>query len=164
MITINTKSRTETKNFGAKVAKKIKKYAKKNDAIVIALSGNLGSGKTTFVQGFAKGLGFKEIPKSPTFILMQIFPFSKTNYQPLDFARGGQPATNLIHIDAYRLEKPKELLSLGLKEILRDPHNIVIIEWAEKVKLILPKETIWIYFKYIGANRLISIKSNQIYF
>src|SRR3990167_1896539 len=149
---ITTTRAVKTKRLAYALAKKILKNRHQKPAIIIALSGNLGSGKTTFVQGFAKELGIKEIPKSPTFILMQIFPIPPKSYK--------LKAKSLIHIDAYRLEKPKELIHLGLKEILRDPHNIVIIEWAEKVKALLPKDAIWISFRHAGKyKRHIAIKS-----
>ena len=149
---ITTTRAVKTKRLAYALAKKILKNRHQKPAIIIALSGNLGSGKTTFVQGFAKELGIKEIPKSPTFILMQIFPIPPKSYK--------LKAKSLIHIDAYRLEKPKELIHLGLKEILRDPHNIVIIEWAEKVKALLPKDAIWISFRHAGKDkRHIAIKS-----
>ena len=150
--TLITKSGIETKKFATLLTKEIKKGDGKSRAIVIALSGDLGSGKTTFVQGFAKELGIKEIPKSPTFIIMQIFETRIKNYE--------LGIRNLIHIDAYRLEHPKKLLHLGLKKILNDPHNIVIIEWAEKVKALLPKDAIWISFRHAGKDkRHIAIKS-----
>src|SRR3990172_1032038 len=83
-----TTTKRETQRFAFLLAKKLKKAGHAKLAAVIALSGNLGSGKTTFVQGFAKGLGIKGVPKSPTFILMQ--PLVIGN-QPLDAARGRQP-------------------------------------------------------------------------
>lgn len=148
-----TKNSSETKKLAISIANEVKKKHDCKNAFILALSGNLGSGKTTFVHGFAKGLGIKELLKSPTFILMQIFSVPPKSYK--------LKAKSLIHIDAYRLEKPKELLHLGLKEILRDPHNIVVIEWAEKVKKLLSKDTIWIYFKHAGKNkRKIFILSN----
>lgn len=85
---------------------------------VIALSGELGSGKTTFVQGFAKGLGINEKIISPTFLLIRQYPVG--NYF-------------FYHIDLYRLGSV-EMKDLGLKEILTDPNNIVLIEWPERIK------------------------------
>lgn len=144
-----TKGGLETKKLAVLLAKNVVSTRHSKSAKVLALSGNLGSGKTTFVQGFARGLGIKEVPKSPTFVLVQIFPFATS-----DVANGKhRMLKSLVHIDAYRLEKPKELLHLGFKEILRDPHNIVVIEWAEKVKNLLPKNTVRIYFKHAGKNK-----------
>ena len=149
---IKTKNAAETVKIARVLAEKIERETiPRNRAIVLALSGNLGSGKTTFVQGFAKALGTKQIPKSPTFILMQAFSLPTTNNK--------QQTTTLIHIDCYRLNNHREILRLGLKEILADPHNIVVIEWAEKIKKLLPKDAVWIKFEHAGGNkRHITIK------
>jgi len=112
------------------------KGARRKGALVFALTGDLGSGKTTFVQGFLRGLGVKKRTTSPTFIIFRRFALSH-----LLFA-------NLYHADAYRLKKAKDLSALGFKGILDDPKNIVLIEWAEKIKKILPKNTIWIKFSH----------------
>ena len=86
-----THNKAETQKLATRLAGEIKENSHKGHAIVFALSGNLGAGKTTFVQGFAKALGIKEIPKSPTFILMQIFPIKHkaqiTNYKNYDFKK-----------------------------------------------------------------------------
>lgn len=147
-----TKTQSGTKKLAANLAKKAWSLAPGRKALTLALSGNLGSGKTTFVQGFANALGIKKPPKSPTFILLQAFPPGIKN-QELGIK-------NLVHIDAYRIEKPKELLHLGLKEVLNDPHNIVLIEWAEKIKKLLPKNATWIYFKHAGKNNRLIIFNN----
>jgi len=56
------------------------------------------------------------------------------------------------HIDCYRIKKPKEILDLGFKEVISSPKNIVTIEWADRIKKIIPKEAIWINFKFISKN------------
>src|SRR4051812_21038937 len=93
----------------------------KDGATVIALQGDLGSGKTTFAQFFGKHLGVKETIASPTFLIQKNYktwnPFFK----------------ELIHIDAYRIEAPKELSILHFEETLSDPAKIILIEWPEKV-------------------------------
>lgn len=117
------------------------KLAKENKGNVFALTGELGAGKTTFVQGFAQGLGIKEKIISPTFVLI----------------REHQIPNNtkiLYHIDLYRLDKMDHL---GLKEIWSDPNNIVLIEWAEKAKNILPEKITWIDFKKDANKRIITI-------
>lgn len=124
----------ETKQIAAKLAKE-------NKGNVFALSGNLGAGKTTFVQGFAKGSGIKEKIISPTFVLIRQHQIPSTTKA-------------LYHIDLYRLDKMDHL---GLEEIWSDPNNIVLIEWAEKLKK-LPKGTIKISIQKEGLySRLISI-------
>lgn len=108
---------------------------------IIGLSGELGSGKTTFAQGFAKALGVKQKIISPTFVLIKHYPLRVTRY------------AHLYHIDAYRINKPKEIIDLGWKEIINDPQNIILIEWAEKIKKILPKKHFFINFKHINKNK-----------
>lgn len=101
---------------------------------IIALSGELGTGKTTFIQGFARSLGIKEKIISPTFILIRQHKIPKTN-------------RTLYHIDLYRLEKTPEVKELGLEEIWSNPKNIVLIEWAEKIENLLPQNTLSIKIK-----------------
>lgn len=124
-----TKSAKETQKLGADFACKIRATPKKS-ATVIALQGNLGGGKTTFLQGFFKGLGVKEKVLSPTFVIMKRFG-------------------NFYHIDCYRLKDKNDILELGWEEIIKNPKNIVAVEWAEKIKSILPKDTILIKFCFI---------------
>ncbi len=109
---------------------------------MLALAGELGAGKTTFAQGFAKGLGVKEKILSPTFILLREFkikhPFFRTLY----------------HVDCYRLDNPaRELLHLGFKKIIADPRAIVVIEWADRIQKILPRDFFWIQFRYGDKNK-----------
>ena len=115
-------------------------FAKNRKSNIIALIGELGAGKTTFTQGFAKGLGIKDRIISPTFVLVRQhkIPNSKGIF---------------YHIDLYRLENPKDLKELGITEFWSNPENIVLIEWAEKIKASLPKNTIWISFKSMSSNQ-----------
>jgi len=135
---IITKSSQETVKCGQNLAKKLR------GGEVIGLIGELGSGKTTFVQGLAKGLGIKDRILSPTFTLMR-------SYQ------GGK--LNLCHVDLYRLDKPAEFRNLGLEEIWLKHENVVVIEWAEKAGEYLPETTTFIHFKYKNETlREISLK------
>lgn len=127
-----TKSDTETKNLAKILSKKLKSK-------MIALSGPLGSGKTTFVQGFAQGLGIKDKIISPTFVLIRQHKIPGTK-------------KTLYHADLYRLNSQKDLQELGLKDLFEDPNAIVLIEWAEKAKELLPKDTVFIYFKTSSDN------------
>lgn len=146
----STKSASETKKFAADFAKKVfQTVPSLEGALVIGLEGNLGSGKTTFTQGFAKGLEIKEKILSPTFVIFKKYKIQDTKYKIRAF----------YHVDCYRLKKPQELLELGFKEIIGDPKNIVVIEWVERVKKILPKNSIQIKFIATGKNqRLIKLK------
>ena len=123
-------------------------------ATVLALRGDLGAGKTTFVQGFMKALGVKHRITSPTFVIFRKYPLKS---HVSNVAR--QMFNNAYHFDLYRIHKPKELLDLGFQKILKDPHAIVLIEWPERVKKILPKNIILLNFKH-GKNekeRIINI-------
>lgn len=107
---------------------------------IVALYGDLGSGKTTFVQGLAKGLGIKQRIISPTFIIVRQYK-----------VRGKESAiSGFYHIDLYRTETIKDIQSLGIEEIMNDPQNIVVIEWAEKMKNMLSTKRINIEFEYIS--------------
>ena len=115
-----------------KKAKEISKKIKPGQ--VIALWGDLGSGKTTFVKGLAIGLGIKEPIRSPSFLLFK-------------------PYKNFIHADLYRLEKEMDLENLGLEEYLDDKNTILAIEWPEKIKKYLPHKRIDIYFKTLSKDK-----------
>ncbi len=138
METVTTKNISETKKTAARLAKNLVKVSKKG-ARVVGLVGELGAGKTTFVQGFAAALGIKEKVQSPTFVLMKVYPLVHKTLR------------HLVHIDCYRLDSPEELLHLGFKDILKDRDAIVLIEWADKIQTILPHDTLWIRFSH-GLN------------
>ena len=130
-----------TKKLGKIFAETLKNYSPRGKgALIVGLIGELGGGKTTFVQGFAAGLGVKGKITSPTFVVMRKYPVKKT---------GGK----FFHIDCYRIKGSKELESLGFKEITADTGNIVLIEWPEVARKILPKNMIWINFEHAGGNR-----------
>lgn len=107
-------------------------------ATVLALRGDLGAGKTTFTQALARELGVNENVTSPTFVIMKIYDLSGKRFE------------RLIHIDAYRFDSPDELDGLNFNDFLKDPKNLIIIEWPEKVEGKLPIETIYIDFKFIS--------------
>ncbi len=138
MINYKTNSYKQTKKIAADLAKKfLAGKAERKNVLVFGLIGDLGSGKTTFVQGFLKALGVKKKITSPTFVLIKNYPIPQLTNSLI-----------VYHIDCYRIKKSKELLDLGLKEILNNPQNIVLIEWAEKIKRILSKNTIWVKFEH----------------
>ena len=132
----------QTKKIGANLSKEIIKTFLGDIAVVIALKGELGGGKTTFVQGLAIELGIKEKILSPTFVILKRF---KIKNSKLKF-------NNFYHIDCYRIQKTDELINLGFKEIIKDPKNIVVVEWAENIRKILPNNTFWIQFSFIDKN------------
>jgi tRNA threonylcarbamoyladenosine biosynthesis protein TsaE len=148
---IITKTPLGTKAFGKKMAKEfLAPYEQpRRSALIIGLEGDLGGGKTTFVQGFAKGLGIKEKILSPTFVILKKFSIPKFFITP----RAEEPKFKIFyHIDCYRIQGSQELLDLGFREIISDPKNIVIIEWADRVLEILPKDTIFLKFNFVNIN------------
>ena len=98
---------------------------------IICLSGDLGAGKTTFTQGLLRGLKAKGPYTSPTFVIMKKY------------------GEHIFHIDAYRVGAD-DVLNLGWEEIIADKNNIVIIEWAERLRKIIPRGSLWINFEWKG--------------
>lgn len=140
----------------------LKNPQKRERALVIALEGDLGSGKTTFAQGIAKALGIKENITSPTFVLIKKYEI--TPPQPSPYIRGGrrEGLKSLFHIDCYRIGKSWQLQELGFEEIINNPQNIVAIEWPEKISEILPKDRITIKFEGMDENkRKLSVIMNK---
>jgi tRNA threonylcarbamoyladenosine biosynthesis protein TsaE len=109
---------------------------RKQEARVIGLTGTLGSGKTTLIQGFFREMGVARKATSPTFIIVRRTPIKRKKFK------------NIFHVDAYRLRRPRDIRLLHSGNILSDPRNVVLIEWAEKVRAILPKRTQWLYLKH----------------
>lgn len=141
-------SSQKTKRFAEEFAKEILVRGRKNKtAFILAMEGDLGGGKTTFLQGFAKGLGIREKVLSPTFLIMKIFkiPAPKNEKEKNLFRK-------FFHLDCYRIDSPKEILNLGWDKIIADNQNIVAVEWSEKIKKIIPKNSILIKFDFIKKN------------
>ena len=104
----------------------------------LAFYGDLGSGKTTFIQGLAKGLGIQRRIISPTFIIVRHYKMVKGNF---------------YHIDLYRTESKHDLLGVGLDQIIQNPDNIIALEWAEKISDLMPEKRIEIKLKYLSSNQ-----------
>lgn len=95
-------------------------------ATLVTLSGELGAGKTTLVQQVARIFGVAEAVTSPTFVLAKVYDLPKSEFE------------RLIHIDAYRLASGAELIPLGFEALMKDPKNLVMLEWPEQVADTLP--------------------------
>ncbi len=150
--TVVTKSGAETRRLAKKISQEIKKSElEQKHSLVIGLIGELGSGKTIFAKGFAEGLGIKENITSPTFVIEKIYRFRPKADPPR--AEKTENYKLFVHIDAYRIEKSKELVGLGFKDLVKSPYNIVLIEWADRIKNILPKNYIKIEFRHVAANK-----------
>ena len=130
-----THSVKETKALAAQLVKSLKVGQ------VIGLSGDLGAGKTAFTQGLAKALGVRSIVNSPTFVLMKVYEAQH------------KVIKTLVHIDAYRLDEMANLEVLGISEYLADPEVLVVVEWVERIKKIMPKGTKYYNFKVLSEDQ-----------
>lgn len=138
---------TRGPNGTRRVGEMIGRFLKKGD--VIALFGGLGTGKTCFVQGLAKGIGVKEWIRSPSFIIINEY-------------MGRIP---LYHIDLYRVEGMEELIGLGFQEYIYQDEGASVIEWAQKFIEILPKVYLRVEFSWVGkTSRRIDLIPNGEHF
>jgi len=160
-----TNGPSQTKKIGEILGQEILKTKLKKTAFVTALEGDLGGGKTTFLQGFAKGLGIEEKILSPTFVIVKRFhiPEPQRRVKMNEVHRLPYSMSHdFYHIDCYRIRKPKEILDLGFKKIISDPENIIAIEWADRIKKFLPKNALVLKFKFINKlNRKIVLEFNN---
>ena len=139
---IVTKNEKETQALGYELGSHLK------GGEVLALCGELGAGKTKFLQGLAKGLGIKGRVNSPTFNILKLYKIN-----------GNKNVKAFCHIDAYRLHSEKDLISLGVEEFFKDNKTVTAIEWAEKVKKIWPKNIISIELVHVSeSSREIRVK------
>lgn len=133
---IVTKNAAETSSLGQALAREIIKRQKEGRAeqsVIVCLYGELGSGKTTFTQGFSKSFGLTQRFLSPTFIIVRRYNIPQT-IRPF------------YHVDLYRISSKKEIEEVGLPEIMSDNTAIIIIEWADRLGSFIPKIRIDIHF------------------
>jgi tRNA threonylcarbamoyladenosine biosynthesis protein TsaE len=142
--TFYTKTAEETKTIAKEMADSLASLEFPG-AKVLCLYGELGSGKTTFVQGLAEGLHIHGRLLSPTFVFMRSYDIS--------------PALHFHHLDLYRLEQVEDLKSISFDELISDSQNIMVIEWADRLKSLLPKKSIDITFTTRDKDHEIKIES-----
>lgn len=130
-----THSAEETMSFASQIAEQLQ------GGEILALHGDLGGGKTTFTKGLAEALKVEESITSPTFVMLKVYP-----------AKVKDKKIQLVHIDAYRTETIEDIKSVGIEDYLDCGDVVIVIEWAEKIKEILPDNIIDINFKYIEKN------------
>jgi len=131
---ITTNSDQQTHDYGHDFAGKLK------GGEILALQGELGSGKTVFAKGLAQGLGVKQTVNSPTFVLMKVYPAQSGNIR------------NLCHIDAYRLSEGRELISIGAGDYLGNQATVSLIEWPERITDYSLAYTYWLAFKHLDEH------------
>lgn len=129
-----TEKMEETKKLGKLLAQEL------SGGEVLCLSGELGAGKTTFTQGLLAGLGAEKPYTSPTFVVMK------------EYSLKNKKIKKIYHFDAYRVCE-NDFSALGWEEIIADNSNISIIEWADKIKNIIPTRAIWIDFEWLDEKR-----------
>ncbi len=135
---IEINSLKELESFAKKTAKAL------NGGETLALSGNLGAGKTTFTKMLLKAAGVRKNVTSPTFVLM--LPYKTKD-------------CTFYHMDLYRIGSYKDVAALGVEDLWNKKQNVFVIEWAEKIKKKLPAKTIYLNFKPVGHTRRITIKN-----
>ena len=113
---------------------------KKDRATVVTLSGDLGSGKTTFAKALARTFGIEEDVTSPTYVIEKIYIPTKGLF------------SRLIHIDAYRLKDKHDLDVLGWYELLQAPGNLILLEWPEKVEGAIPSDAIRVSLEFVDEH------------
>ncbi len=132
------------KNFANGFSKDLGNYR------ILALYGDLGSGKTTFVQGLAAGLGVERRILSPTFVFQR-------SYNVIN-----KPFNRLHHLDLYRLSNLKDAKALGIEELFSEKDSVIAIEWPEIIETLLPRETIKIRFKKVNeSERELTVEKPQ---
>lgn len=141
-----SKNHKETQRAAVFLLEKMAKL-KHDRAIVVALEGELGAGKTTFVQGAAKALGIKSRIKSPTFTLMREYKIPANSRWPT------MANSRLIHLDCYRVRDHRDLKTLDLDSLFKLPDKIVLVEWPERISKILPKKLIKVHIDHISENK-----------
>lgn len=132
---ITTKNAKETTKIGQEIGLTLLTSLREGSthSTIICLYGTLGSGKTTFVQGLSQGIGLHQRLLSPTFIIVRRYSLT-------------QEHSFLYHLDLYRVSGVTQLDSLGIGEILHNPHAVVIIEWADRLGPLLPNVRVDITF------------------
>lgn len=130
-----TRNPLETIELAQNIAAKLK------GGEVLALHGDLGGGKTTFTKGLAEALHVADNITSPTFVVLKNYP-AKIKDKEIEF----------VHIDAYRCESIEDIKSVGIEDFFGRDDVIMVVEWAEKIKEILPKNTINMDFKFVDEN------------
>lgn len=128
---IISRSPKETRALGEKIAWSLKA------GDILALTGNLGSGKTTFLKGLLRRLKAKTRVTSPTFVILNVYPLPN--------------GRKFYHFDLYRLKSALELVELGFTEAIREKASFMAVEWPEKIKNLLPRKTRRIAFRH-GKN------------
>ena len=154
--TFITISSIQTKKLGSLLAEELR------GGEIICLSGDLGAGKTTFTQGLLKGLKIKGPYTSPTFNILKEYIISNFEFRNnKNLFKIQNSKFKIFHNDAYSV-KSKDILDLGFKDFAGQQNSIVIIEWAERIKKLIPSSALWIEFEWLSEKeRKITLGKNE---
>jgi len=133
MIQLTTRSAEETQNLARRILQGYPNYH------LYALIGELGTGKTTLVQGLASELGIKKATTSPTYLIMKTYPIPDHSH-----------FRTLIHLDLYRINDWADIDNLGIDELWQEGQNLIVIEWADRIKKHLPPQYLEIQLLHLG--------------
>lgn len=136
-----TSSPNKTQFLGERLARGILRKGPGKTAKLLLLKGDLGGGKTTFLKGFARGLKINQKILSPTFIIMRKFPLKGLGFR------------FFYHLDCYRIKNSKDLKEIDLEKIIKDPRNIVAVEWPEKIATLIRKPYFLIEFFILSLKK-----------
>ena len=142
---------SELPRFVQEVLRSLDPARDKSHATLIVLRGDLGAGKTTFVQALAAALGVGATVQSPTYVLMKKYDIQGSTLESPG-AKVEPCFTTLVHIDAYRLEHPGEFAALRPREFLHDPTTLVVVEWPERLAGQLPAPDLTLQFSATDAS------------
>jgi len=135
-----TNTSEETMALGARLVEALsKEEGMRGTSTILALSGDLGAGKTVLTKGIAQALGVEASVTSPTFVLQKRYALPE-----------GAAWKRLIHIDAYRLESAQEFEGIGWHDIATDPGNLIVVEWPEQAGGVIPERAIEVTFEEQG--------------
>lgn len=137
---ITTNSEEETLEFAKKFATQLK------GGEILGLIGELGTGKTIFTKGLALGLGIKQRLSSPTFVYMKLYEIRTPTAEQ-------EKLKHLCHIDAYKAQHEYDIIDMGAEDFMGREDIITVIEWADRIKNILPRRTHYLYFSNLGGDK-----------
>ena len=140
-VRFETKNAKNTERAAELFAREATRDGVRKGALVVALSGDLGGGKTTFARGFARGLGIRDAVTSPTFLIARIYPIQHKAFR------------RLVHVDAYRLASADEMKTIGWRDWVRDPRTVILVEWARNIERLLPKNHFDIHFEFVSETK-----------
>jgi tRNA threonylcarbamoyladenosine biosynthesis protein TsaE len=145
--------------IAAEVIQKAVLNKSSDHATLITFSGDLGAGKTTLIQEIAKLLGVEEGLQSPTYVIYKSYRLDKPHPAASPSAlsckeRDSEPWKLLIHGDMYRLESSNEVDSLGWEDLLKNPENILLIEWPEKIADKIPDWALKVTINHINQGEM----------